>query len=87
MTATLSAAFALLSVATFLLARLWSENTRLVQSRRRTCALLRRVKRQRDEAAADFVSAIETAVDMQKELDRLEMRVRKVVPIRGGWAN
>jgi len=57
-----------------LLVRLWRENSKLVASRRRTCALIRRVRRQRDDAREDFHSAIETAVEMQRELDRVEER-------------
>ena len=49
-----------------------AENRRLRDARSRTAQLIRRVRRQRDDAREDFVSAIETAVEAQRELDRLQ---------------
>lgn len=69
MTIALSAAFGLLSVAFYLLARLYSENGKLVSARKRTAALMRRVRRRRDEAEEQLIEWLEAARKRVEEAD------------------
>ncbi len=53
-------------------------SSRLRARRSRTARALWDLRRDRREAREDFCSAIETAVEAQRELDRLNVRGRRV---------
>lgn len=72
MTTALSSAFALLAVAFYLLARLMTENAKLRKARRRTAALMRRVRQQRDALVVVLGAGADEYEELCLQKDELE---------------